>query len=135
MKEHLSRIKELRDKILYIEMEIEVTQCDLISVIDDLIYLSALKNDLEYNIQLHKRKNIISVASEYKKSILQLDRVNEKILSLNSLKSKLNYKLDKRLESREYYNEEFDKVYKQIEEEPVILMFKKKKKKKKTNEK
>ena len=127
MKESLVREKKIRDTLIGYEMAIDLIENDLRAVGKELTTLKQIKKELEYNINFLKKDGIVAVASEYKKSVIQLERVSSKIMKLVTLKSELSNRLMQNETSHKFYFNEYKKIHKQLEEEKVIIPFSKRK--------
>jgi len=119
----LVRIKKIRGQVLGLEMALKLIEDDLDVVLDRLIFLLKVEEDLVYNIDLHRSNKVITVVSEYKKSIQELGNIRKEIIKHKNLKSRLQKKLEKKLESYSYYIDELEAAYKDLEAEQVILLF------------
>ena len=91
----------------------------------DLSMLLRVESDLIYNINLHKKEKIVTVISEYHKSIEKLKEVRNLILIKRGIKSKLENNMESQLKSYEYYLDEYEKEYEKLNTGNVILLFRK----------
>jgi chromosome segregation ATPase len=64
------RLKSIQNNIEQIDKEIAV--------------LSPRKNDLEHNIEFHKKKDTVPLAQEYKKSKAELSKIKARLILINS---------------------------------------------------
>jgi len=119
----LARIKKIRGEVLGLEMALKLIEDDLDVVLDRLMFLLRVEADLVYNIDLHRSNKVITVVSEYKKSIDELGNIRKEIIKHKNLKSQLQKKLEKKLESYSYYIDELEAAYRDLESEQVILLF------------
>jgi len=124
--EKIKKIYKLRGEVLGLEMALKLLEDDIDAVVESLMILRRLEADLEYNIDFLKKPEIISMVVEYKKSIDELKIVKKEISQYISLQNKLDAKMEKKLKSYEYYINELEIAYKELEKEPVILIFKRK---------
>jgi len=123
----LNKVKKLKDALLGLEMELDILEADLFELTVDLKHLNKIEESLIYNIDFLKKDGIIAVASEYKKSVEQLKTVRDKILKYQSLKNKVMNSMKQKIQSKDFYQEEFNKRYKELENNQVLLVFKIKK--------
>jgi len=121
MKDLLVRVKKFKDTLIAIEMDINVIEMDLNSISKDMVTLTSIKEELEYNIDFLKKEGVIAVASEYKKSLVQLDKVNKKIFKFKTLKNILTGNLSDKEKSHKYYFKEYEKAHRLVENERVII--------------
>jgi len=123
----LNKVKKLKDALLGLEMELDILEADLFELTVDLKHLNKIEESLIYNIDFLKKDGIIAVASEYKKSVEQLKTVRDKILKYQSLKNKVMNSMKQKIQSKDFYQEEFNKKYKELENNQILLVFRKKK--------
>ena len=128
-KKKLESLKQLQGAVLGIEMELKLLSDDLETVERNIIYLNKIEGDLLYNIKLHKSNHIVSVVSEYRKSINQLATVRKKLAEHKSKKFSLEAALEKKIKNYEYYNKELEVEFERVNSESVILLFRKDRKK------
>lgn len=121
----LQRVDELRGIMLGLEMNLKLLDDDLDEVCNNLIHLTKLEADLTYNIKLHKSGTVITVAKEFKRSIDELVIIKEEIIKHNNSKFSIERKMEKKLESYEYYMKEHELAFEQLNSEAVILLFRK----------
>ncbi len=122
----LDKVKKLKNTLLGLEMELDILEADLFELTADLNHLIKAEESLVYNICFLKKDGIVVVASEYKKSVSELKTVRSKILKYQSLKSKVLNSMKYKIQSRNFYKDQFNMTYKQLEDDPIILVFKKK---------
>lgn len=122
--EKIKRISKLRGEVLGLEMALKLLEDDLEAVLDSLILLNKLETDLEYNIDFLKKPGIISMVNEYRRSKHELKIVKKEIAQQTHLQNKLMDRMEKKTKSYEYYINELEVAYKELEEESVILIFK-----------
>jgi len=78
MKKDLQQVKRLRDHMIGLRMELDLIVNDLSVKTTDLEFLETLEGDLVYNINVLRQEKIIAIASQYKKSLLELESVRKK---------------------------------------------------------
>ncbi len=115
-------------------MELDILEHDLASLTGDITHLEIIKSDLNYNVNILKRNGIVASAFEYKKSVEQLETVDDKIAEYRSIRNRLIDKFDKKLENFKYYSSEYELAFGKLEKEKVILLFDPNKRKKKDDE-
>ena len=93
----------------------------------NLTYLIQVKEDLIYNINLHKSGKVITVIDGYKRSVDELQIVRDEIIKYQNHRLVLERKLEKKLKAYDYYLQEFEQAYEDLNSEPVILLFRKRK--------
>jgi len=126
--EKLKRLNKIRGELLGIEMALKLIEDDLDVILDRLVFLLKVESDLVYNINLHRSNKVISVVSEYKKSINQLSDIRKEIIKHRNLQDQLRKKMEKKLESYDYYIRELEIAYDNLKNDQVILLFNKGKK-------
>ena len=128
MKKTLVKYRELRDKILALELDIALIEKDINKVDADVARLKSVEKELQYNIDFLKNEAKITVAMEYKRSLLQLEEIKKSILKYVTYRSKEVNKLQQRLETYDFYFKEYETAHARLEGEQVILSFEKYKK-------
>lgn len=123
--EKLERVRKLRGIMLGLEMNLNLLEQDLDVVNKELCHLVQIEDDLKYNINLHKSGKVISVVKEYKRSIDELEIIRKEIIKYRNHRDSLEKKLEKKLKSYDYYLNEFEKAYDDLNSEAVILLFRK----------
>jgi len=119
----LKTLRELQGMVLGIEMNLKLLEDDLDAVSRNIIYLNKIEGDLVYNINLHRSNEVISVVTEYRKSINELGMVRKKIAEHKWKKQTIENRLKKKMESYDYYLKELEAEYDRVNSEPVILLF------------
>lgn len=125
MKKKLKRLKFLKDTLVAIELEFAHAEKEISDINKELQILEAFKKELRYNIEFLKSDGIVAVASEYKKSIEQIHKVESKVMKLSDLKIKLKNQIISKTDTYSSYFDEYEKLYRDIESEQVILVFNK----------
>ena len=120
------KFKDLAGRLIAMEIELNLMEQDLLSYNEDIAYMSKLVDTLIDNITLLKKPEIITVASEYKKSIVELDFVRKKLEKMTSLRNKIANRLDKLQREYELIAKEYENEYRNREKEKVVLLFRKK---------
>lgn len=111
--------------MLGLEMGLNLLEQDLDEVDKSLIYLGTIRDDLIYNINLHKSGEVISVMKEYKRSIDELEIVRLEIIKYEGHRRMVEQKLERKLKSYDFYLKQYEDEYEALNREPVILLFKK----------
>ena len=119
----LKNLREYQEMVLGIEMNLKLLEDDLDTISRGIVYLTRLENDLIYNINLHRSNEVISVVTEYKRSVDELGEVRKRIAEHKSKKNTIETRLKKKLESYDYYIRELEAEYDRVNSEPVILLF------------
>jgi hypothetical protein len=120
------KFKDLAGRLIAMEIELNIMEQDLLSYNEDIAYMSKLIDTLIDNITLLKKPEIITVASEYRKSIIELDFVRQKLEKITSVRNKIANRLDKLQREYELIAKEYENEYKNREKEKVVLLFRKK---------
>ena len=102
-----SKINDLKGRIVSLEMELSILEQDIASVETDLCYLDVMQKDLNYNLDLLKKGEIVSVITAYKLSKDQLENVRLKTIELKNLKIKINNKINMVASSKKHYMDQF----------------------------
>jgi chromosome segregation ATPase len=130
MRQELLKLKRLRDKVIGIEMQLSLTDTDLLAVERDIEYLESLLAVLNENVEILKSDGIVAVASEYKKIKEELKVVSDNLYVYTNLHHKLLKEFDR---YKILYTEtfkEYEDLKKEIEASQVVLDFDKAKRKK-----
>lgn len=109
--------------VLAIEMDLKLLDDDLDTVTKHITYLKRLENDLIYNINLHRSDQVISVVTEYKKSLNELDLVRQEMSKQKSKIAVIKNRIDRKMKAYDYYMQQFDQEFNRLNSEPVILLF------------
>jgi len=102
------KLNDLRGMMVGLKMETSLLEQDLSKIEVDLFYLDKIQRDLIYNINLLKRDDIISVMSEYQKSVLALKEVRRQILKFRFLRQDLQKSINHKIKQCEYYLNQFE---------------------------
>jgi hypothetical protein len=128
MKQTLVRYKEIRDKILALELEIGLLEKDVIKIDADLLRLEAVEKELEYNIDFLKNEAKIVMGTEFRRSVSQIAEIRKNIAKYTSLRSRIVNELQQKIETHDFYFKEYEIAHNRLESEQVILSFDKRKK-------
>jgi len=123
MKKLKKRLNDLRGIIIGLRMEMSLLETDLSRIEVDLFYLDKMQRDLIYNLNLLKSNEVISVISEYKKSLEALREVRKKIISIKHTRQYLQASIKDKNKQCDYYYNQLDK---KVNEQSRVLQFKKK---------
>jgi hypothetical protein len=122
MKDLKKRLDNIKGMVVGLEMETNLLEHDLGRIEVDLFYLDKMQRDLVYNINLLKRDDIVSVISQYRKSVDALREVRKQIIKFRYLRQDLQKNIESRLKQCEYYLEQFKR---ECENNHKLLQFKK----------
>lgn len=111
--------------MLGLEMNLNLLEEDLDVVDKNLIYLSRMRDDLIYNINLHRSGEVVTVIKEYRRSIDELEIVKEEIIKYENHRKMLKSKMEKKMKAYDFYLDEYKKAYNELNSEPVLLLFRK----------
>lgn len=128
MKRKKSKIDELRGKLMGLEMALQMLEDDLDTINANLAYLEKLRKDLVYNINLHRSGKVITVVTEYKKSIDELEVVRAEIVKFQNHKDTVKKSMAKKLKTYDYYFTDYVEEVDRAQRQPKILLFRKEKK-------
>ena len=121
------KLKELQSRLLGIELDLDLIEQDIEAIDGDVNYLNLIEEETIYNINILKQDGIVADLKSYKQSWQKLSHIRSKIEELKNKRNLLASKLGQRIISKEYYDKEWDRLHKEIEDEKVILIFKKRK--------
>ena len=127
-KKKSSRIEEIAGTLMGLELSLKLLEDDIETVQSNIGYLEKIKEDLEYNISLHRSDKVITVVEGYKKSLDELKSVKKELTKFENSKKMLKRKMDEKLKTYDYYFEEYVKEVENMKKETKILLFKKDKK-------
>ena len=127
-KKKSSRIEEIAGTLMGLELSLKLLEDDIETVQSSIGYLEKIKEDLEYNISLHRSDKVITVVEGYKKSLDELKSVKKELTKFENSKKMLKRKMDEKLKTYDYYFEEYVKEVENIKKETKILLFKRDKK-------
>lgn len=131
MKRDLQQVKRLRDHMIGLQMELDLIVNDLTVKATDLEFLEKLEGDLCYNINLLRQEKVIAIASQYKKSLLELESVRKNISFYKNTKRVLEARYEVKKRAYDRASEDYEARRKAIENSKVILLFDQKKRRKK----
>ena len=121
--QEINRLKQLRDQIVGIEMNLSLIQSDLTAIDGDIKFLEDLALVLKENIEVLKSDKIIAVASEYKRTLAELKTVKENLNFYIRTKQDLLRNKERHDRMREASLAEYESLKKQIDNRKVILLF------------
>lgn len=127
-KKKSSRIEEIAGTLMGLELSLKLLEDDIETVQSNIGYLEKIKEDLEYNISLHRSDKVITVVEGYKKSLDELKSVKKELTKFENSKKMLKRKMDEKLKTYDYYFEEYVKEVENMKKETKILLFKRDKK-------
>lgn len=130
MNQELTRLKDLRNKVIDIEVHLGMIESDLLAVEKDLLFLENLYYSLRENIDTLKTEGLIVLASEYKKIIQEFVTVKKNLAFYNNLHSTLLGKFDKYRDLREVAMVEYEEYKKYFDTLTNIIQFDPSKRKK-----
>ena len=122
-----SKTKDLAGRIIATEIDLNIMEMDLLGYNEDLAYMSKLINTLTDNIRLLKRPEVVVVASEYRRSMMELDFVRSRQERTVTLRNNVAVRIERLQKEYELFMKEYDDDYRNREKEKVILLFRKKK--------
>jgi hypothetical protein len=122
------KLKELQSKLLGIELDLDLIEQDIETIDGDINYLNLIEEETVYNINILKQAGVVADLKTYKQSWQKLSHIRTKSEELKGKKIILSKKLKQRIESKEFYDKEWDQLHEEMETEKVILVFKKRKK-------
>jgi len=130
MREDLYKLKRLRDTLIGLEMDISVTENELIILNRDLHYMEIAESTLCENLKILKKEKVIAMASQYKKTVNELEYIGEKIKTYREHINRLENNLQKLLNKHNIYMTDYKAQKKVVDNQKVILYFDPKKRKK-----
>lgn len=130
MREDLKKLKALHDRLIGLEMELDIREQDLQAIDKDLCYLHKLKETLIENLQILKKEKIVVMAKQYKQAVSELAHVMRLINEKTSLKAQIRKSLANIERQCFIYNQDYTQLHKQIQKQKIILFFDSHKKKK-----
>lgn len=130
MIQELTRLKNLRNKVIDIEIQLGMIESDLLAVEKDLLFLENMYYGLKENIETLRSEGIIVVASEYKKIIQEFITVKKNLAFYNNLHSTLLGKFDKYRDLRDVAMVEYEEYRKFFDSLDNLIPFDPSKRKK-----
>jgi hypothetical protein len=119
------RLRELQNKLLGIELDLDLIEQDIENIDSDINYLILMEEETIYNINILKQDKIVADIKAYRLAWIKLVNIRTKISELRSKRSQLGIKLNNRVNAKDFYDREWDKMHREMEDEKVILLFKK----------
>lgn len=123
MKAQVDKLKELRGKIVGLEMNLAMIERDLVVLNNDVKMLCKLEKDYVANINILKGKNVIASASEYKKITRELSITKKGIAQFKTMKEELEGEYLSTALSHKQSLEEYRELEEEIKGCKVILLF------------
>lgn len=130
MRKDLARLKTLRDNLIGLEMDLDITEKELDILDKDVGYLEIARSTLLENLKILKKEKVIAIASQYKKTIAELQYVEDKIIAYRKHIFSLEQKLKKLERLHSIYLTDYKEQKRLVESQKVILVFDPKRKKK-----
>lgn len=127
-KKKSSRIEEIAGTLMGLELSLKLLEDDIETVQSSIVYLEKIKEDLEYNINLHRSDKVITVVEGYRKSLNELKSVKKELKRFENSEKTLKRKMDEKLKTYDYYFEEYVKEVENMKKQTKILLFKRDKK-------
>ena len=127
-KKKSSRIEEIAGTLMGLELSLKLLEDDIETVQSIIVYLEKIKEDLEYNINLHRSDKVITVVEGYRKSLNELKSVKKELKRFENSEKTLKRKMDEKLKTYDYYFEEYVKEVENMKKQTKILLFKRDKK-------
>lgn len=123
MKTIKQRLTDIRGRLLGIEMDLHLLERELDDLKDSLAFLEQTESDLKYNINMHKKPGIISIAKEYQKTVWQLGVVEKHIVNYKKDICNIQQKIEKKEEDYQKTMLEYESTFRHLEEERDVLPF------------
>ncbi len=123
MKEDLQKLKKIRDTIVGLEMQLNLIHGDMDVIMTDLIHMYAIEAELSENIVILKKDKIVTIASEYKKSVYELGMVQKKIAQWKNRELSLSRRMEVKERAYKSNVEQFESLKSILEKQKVILLF------------
>jgi hypothetical protein len=123
MNSDLATLREMRDRVIGLEMAITLTMADLIVVEKDLDYLEGNLLILQENIEVLKSEKIIAVAAEYKKVAAELKTAKKSFAFFKQLRNKLESRLEKQSAERDSALIEYETSQSRYDNRNFVLPF------------
>ena len=127
-KKKSSRIEEIAGTLMGLELSLKLLEDDIETVQSSIVYLEKIKEDWEYNINLHRSDKVITVVEGYRKSLNELKSVKKELKRFENSEKTLKRKMDEKLKTYDYYFEEYVKEVENMKKQTKILLFKRDKK-------
>lgn len=119
----VDELKQLRDKVVGIEMHLSLLQSDLSAVARDIAFLEDLATVLRENKEVLKSDKVIAVAAEYKRVVAELKTVEANLIYYYNLQRQLSGDLVRFTTLKETTIIEFESLRAQLDARKVILLF------------
>lgn len=123
MRDDLEKLKNLSDRVININLDIAAKEKEIFNINKDLKYLKIVELAILENLKVLKKEKIIVVASEYKKTVDELDYLSKRISEKISIIKRGERDLEKMQNRRLYLLEEYAKQKSFIISQKVILHF------------
>ena len=121
-----SLLKEIQAKLLGIELNLDLTEQSIEEIGADINFLGLMEEETVYNINFLKKNGIVADLKTYRQSWVKLSHIRTKTQQLMSKKGSLNRELEKQVKAKEYYDLEWDKLHRAMEDDKIVLVFKRK---------
>lgn len=119
------QLRELQNKLLGIELDLDLVEQDLENIDSDINYLYLIKEETCYNISILKKEGIVAELKAYKQACQKLQQIDLKYQELTTKRNVLHRKLQQKISAKEYYDLEWENLHRIMEDDRVILVFKK----------
>ena len=131
MNDDLKKLKKIRDFLVGVEMQLNLLYSNLNVVCDDLTHMYTVENELIENIKILKQDYIVAIASEYRRSIRELDYVRKKIAQWRNKQTILERRIARNQRIYKQYSDDFNALKKFVDNRKVVLLFDQNKRRKK----
>lgn len=102
------KLKMLRSSLVSLEIEMSIIEKDMDFIVYDIEYLEKIKGTLTQNKKILKSQKIVSMASSYKKTVMDIENVKARLKSYYHV-------LNKKRESFEKIEQQYEKLNKDIQ--------------------
>jgi len=129
MREDLVKLKQLRDNLIGIELDIDIHERDLFMMNKDLEYMEIVQATLNENLRILKLEKVIAMVVQYRRTLEELEYIDKRI-SQKKYEIKITTdRLDKLYRKFDTYKIDYDAHKKFVESQKVVLFFDQKKRK------
>lgn len=130
MKKELTKLHDLKNYAIGVEINISNIERDLQAIFNNLTYLYKIEAELVLNLKILKSRQTIPLASEYRRSVEELGVTRERLIQQKKLEKELHETLVNKILKREELVQQMAELENLIQSKKVILLFDKDKRKK-----
>lgn len=118
-------LKDIQAKLLGVELELDLIEQNIEAIDSDINFLFLMEDETVYNINILKKVGVVADLKSYRQSWVKLANIRTKTQELKGKRIQLDRELDAKVKAKEFYDNEWERLHRIMEDDRVILVFKK----------